>query len=88
MPSNEEPKPTKLPYPTCPSCGSSDFKIDGYVGYVQPYNARAGEYETSEMIWEKDIATGARCAGCGRDSTDLLKEYDVLAFYKLDLKVR
>ena len=72
-------------YPVCPSCGSTDFKIDGYVGYVQPYDAKAGEYGMSEMIYEEDIATGARCAGCETDATELFKKFDVLAFYKMDL---
>jgi hypothetical protein len=78
----------KSSYPTCPSCGSSDFKIDGYVGYVQPYNARTGEYEMSEMIWEEDIAAAARCAGCDRDATGLLKKAGVLAFYEMRLRKR
>jgi hypothetical protein len=79
----EEKKP---PYPTCPSCGSTYFLIDGYVGYVQPYDAKAGEYGLSEMIYEEDIAMGARCAGCEGDVTELFKKFDILAFYKIDLK--
>lgn len=56
------------------------------MGYVQPYDAKAGEYPMSDMIWEDDIATGARCAGCDRDATGLLKKYDVLTFYRIRLR--
>jgi hypothetical protein len=77
-----------VPYPTCPGCGSSDFLTDGYVGYIQPYDARAGEYAMSEMIWEEDIAAAARCAGCDRDATGLLKKARVLSFYELKLRKR
>lgn len=37
----------KPPYPVCPSCGSHEFKIDGYVGYIQPYDAKTGAYAMS-----------------------------------------
>jgi len=75
----------KPPYPTCPS---SQFKVDGLVGYVQPYDAKTGEYAMSKMIWDEDIATGARCAGCEKDATDLFKQFDILAFYTLELHDR
>jgi hypothetical protein len=75
----------KLSYPICPSCGSTDFRVDGYVGYVQPYDAKAGEYGLSDMIYEEDIATGARCAACDGDVTELFKKFEVLTFYNLNL---
>lgn len=87
------PKKTKKefkspPYPICPGCGSTDFLIDGYVGHVQPYDAKTGGYSVSKMNWEDDIPTGARCASCDKDSTALLKKFDVLAFYKVELRER
>jgi len=88
----KKPKPgppvKKSSYPTCPGCGSSDFLIDGYVGYIQPYDAKAGEYAMSEMIWEEDIAAAARCAGCDKDATGLLKKAGVLTFYEMRLRKR
>jgi hypothetical protein len=75
-------------YPVCPSCGSTDFKVDGYVGHVQPYDAKLSEYGVSEMMWDDDIPTGARCAGCDRDVTALFKKFEILRFYKVDLKER
>ena len=83
--------PTELKdrkYPTCPGCGSSDFYVDGFVGYRQPYDAKGGEYAISEIFWEEDYATGARCASCERDATDLFKEFGVLSFYIMKLNER
>lgn len=82
------PTPEKLnkKYPICPGCGSSNFYVDGFVGYKQPYDARNDEYGMSEMIWEEDYATGARCAQCEKDATDLFKQFDVLNFYILKWK--
>jgi hypothetical protein len=88
MPPKDETKPARPPYPTCPSCGSTNFQIDGYVCHVQPYDAKLADYGVSRIEWDDDIPTGARCAKCERDSTDLLKEYGVLTFYRPDLKVR
>jgi hypothetical protein len=65
----------------CPECGSTDFYVDGFVGYRQPYDAKAGEYSCSDMIWDDDYATGATCASCEKDVTDLFKRLDVLRFY-------
>ena len=81
-------KSDKPPYPTCQNCGATDFLVDGYVGHVQPYDAKLSEYGASEMVWEDDIPTGARCAGCDRDATALFKKHNVLAFFNVRLKKR
>lgn len=79
---------TKQTYPTCPSCGATDFYVDGFVTYRQPYDAKAAEYGMSEVFWDEDYATAAKCAGCDRDATALFKKHDVLAFFNLRLKKR
>jgi|GEM_PF-5747167 len=79
---------SKQPYPICPDCGSSNFKIDGYVRHTQPYDAKLSDYGVSKIEWDDDIPTGARCAGCDRDATALLTKHDVLAFFNVRLKKR
>ena len=82
-----EKEPVQKPaYPVCPSCGSTDFRVDGYLGYVQPYDAKAGEYGLSDLIYEEDIATGTRCAGGNKDVTELFKKFDILTLYSVGLK--
>lgn len=68
MTAEDNAKPAKQPYPTCPSCGSHDFQIDGYLAHVQPYDAKLADYGVSRIEWDDDIPTGARCARCDRDS--------------------
>jgi hypothetical protein len=67
--------------PVCPSCGSTEFYVDGFVGYRQPYDAATGEYGVSEPIWEEDYATAAVCAQCENDATELFRKFQVLTFY-------
>lgn len=71
----------KKPYPICPSCNSTDFYIDGFVLHRQPYNAKTSEYGVSEVEWDEDYPTAARCRNCDRDATSLFRKLDILIFY-------
>jgi len=84
---SEQKPPQEPPYPVCP-CGSTDFRIEGYVLHIQPYDAKLSDYGVSKIEWDDDIPTGARCADCDRDATQLLKKADVLTFYKVGLRKR
>jgi len=78
----------KQSYPACPSCGSTDFYVDGFVGYQQPYDAKTDEYSISEVFWEEDYATGARCAQCDKDVTYLFKKHDVVGLFRASFRNR
>jgi hypothetical protein len=81
MPEKEKPS-----YPTCPSCGSSDFSTDGYVSYVAPFDAKTGQYGISKMMWDDDITTGVRCASCDKDVTALFKKFNVFPLFRISVK--
>jgi hypothetical protein len=81
-------KSDKPPYPTCPNCGSTDFFVDGFIGYRQPYDAKADEYATSEVFWDEDYATAAVCAHCEADATEVLKKFNRLSFCSVEFKDR
>jgi ribosomal protein S27E len=76
--SSSEPAPVQ-----CPSCGSYDFKVNGYVAYVQRYNSRTDDYSGSGINWEADFPHYVQCAGCEQDVTQLFKKAGVLTqFYR------
>lgn len=80
--------PEDKPYPVCPSCKATNFCIDGYVLHRQPYDAKPGEYGVSKMEWDVDKPTGARCAECDRDVTQLFRKLKALTFYTARFKRR
>ena len=69
--------------PVCPTCGSTDLYIQGFLGYAQPYDARLGEYSDFDVDGNSDFPTGAFCTRCNADVTSLLREHGVLVFYKV-----
>ena len=75
-------------YPRCPDCGSTDFYVDGFLGYKQPYSSKIGEYGRTELYWDEDFPTKAECTVCKRDVTQLFAKLKVAAFYVPEWKVR
>jgi hypothetical protein len=53
---------------------------------LSEHDAKLSDYGVSEVEWDDDIPAGARCAGCDRDATGLLKRADVLTFYRVRLR--
>lgn len=81
-------KAGKNSYPVCPACGSTDFYVDGFIAYRQPYDAATGEYGYSEVFWDDDYPMSAVCADCEKDVTDLFKKFDVLTFFTPNWKAK
>jgi hypothetical protein len=70
-------------YPVCEKCGGTVFEIQGFVGYTQSYDAQIGEYCDYDIDGNCDFPTHASCPQCQADVTNLLREHNLLTFYKV-----
>ncbi len=68
-------------YPTCPSCQSEEFSVEGLVGYTQFYNSRTEDYGGSEIEWDIDFRQRVRCWRCEHDMTDAFMGYNIFLIY-------
>ena len=76
-------------FATCPDCGAAEFYLNGFIAYRSPYDAKVGEFGNTEILWDEDYATGASCASCNRDVTELFQKFRVAVFHALpDFKKR
>jgi hypothetical protein len=78
--------PKRKLYPTCPSCGSHEFNLDGYLGYRELWDAQRNDYTDEKLFYEEEFFNAASCAGCGTDAAVLLGEHN--SFYMVNVRPR
>lgn len=69
--------------PACPTCGGTEFEVQGFLGYCQPFDAKQDEYSDFDIDGNCDFPTGAFCAQCRTDVTRVFRQHNVLVFYKV-----